>query len=183
MQETRTGLLLWFYSQYGDVLTGGSPGSVSIWRTASCKMYKVIPTLMKLDQSRDISIKVASWYLLLAGISFLLQDNSISNIPWRLQVHSHLLKFAWFLPIVYQIATASMKPRNDSGKAVVNDEVRNRRCLEMTVGKQLLASATTQDYHAKLVRRDENRSHFTESLSRRKSISQNSCVVTYDTFE
>ena len=78
-----------------------------------------------------------------------------------------------------QIATASMKPRNDnksadsndSEKTAVNDGVRNRRHLAMSVDTfQLLASVTTQDFHAKLVRRDGNRSHSPESLSRRKSI-------------
>ena len=72
-----------------------------------------------------------------------------------------------------QIATASMKPRNDSegaprndrGKTAVHDGVRNRRYLAMSVDTfQLLASVTTQDFHAKLVRRDGNRSHSPESL-------------------
>ena len=74
---------------------------------------------------------------------------------------------------MYQIATASMKPRNDnesaarndSEKTTVHDGVRNRRYLAMSVDTfQLLASATTQDFHAKLVRRDGNRSHSPESL-------------------
>ena len=82
-----------------------------------------------------------------------------------------------------------MKPRNDNegaprndrgGKTAVHDGVRNRRYLAMSVDTfQLLVSATTQDFHAKLVRGDGNRSHFPESLPRRKSISQNSCVVTH----
>ena len=80
---------------------------------------------------------------------------------------------------MYQIATASTKPRNDSEgaarndseKTAVHDGVRNRRHLAMSVDTfQLLASATTQDFHAKVVRGDGNRSRSPESLPRRKSI-------------
>ena len=87
-----------------------------------------------------------------------------------------------------QIATAAMMPRNDnksaarndSGKTVVHDEVSNRRHLAMSVDTfQLLVSVTTQDFHAKLVRGDGNQSHSPESLSRRKTYRQNSCVVTH----
>ena len=50
--------------------------------------------------------------------------------------------------------------------------------LGMAVDTSVMASATTQDFRAKLVRRVRRRHHFPESLSRRKSFGLYSCVVT-----
>ena len=111
---------------------------------------------------------------------------SLLDVPSRfLSLREAIATWQSFVHSI-QIATASKKPRNDnegaprndSGKTAVHDGVRNRRYLAMSVDTfQLLVSVTTQDFHAKLVRGDGNRSHSPESLSRRKTYSQNSCVV------
>ena len=103
---------------------------------------------------------------------------SLLDVPSRfLSLREAIATWQSFVHSI-QIATAAMMPRNDGGKTVVHDEVSNRRHLAMSVDTfQLLVSATTQDFHAKLVRGDGNQSHSPESLSRRKTYRQNSCVV------